>query len=145
MDKAFSKEEIRKLPKEIKSKIYNKAFKEFDNLYKVNEKMIKLMSLYKSKGYKIIILTGRESALKEKTEKVLIENKIPYDTIIFRESVSIPDEEWKFREISKLCKNCCEILLFEDKLENIQYIKSQLSLEKIKYFLVKNSEIKEIK
>lgn len=136
----ISYEEFKKLPKQIKSKIYEKAFTEFYHKAKPNKKLIALLREYKNKGYTIIILTGRLENTREVTEKLLSLYNVPYDKLVMRSDLSKKDEEWKAEIIAKYKDK--EKVIFEDKLENILHIKEKV--DSIRAFLVNGDEIKEI-
>ena len=138
--KKLTKDEIRKLPRELKSKIYDKAFNEFYYKATPNFRLIEILKKYREIGYKIIILTARSENNRKITEELLIKYKVPYDGIITRSDLSIKDEEWKSRIIRSYPAK--EIILFEDKIDNIEYILKNVN-KQVKAYLVLEEDIKE--
>jgi len=137
LGKKLSKEEIRKLSKEIKSKIYETNITEFYDLYKpIKEGINKVLEL-KKQGYKIIILTARLCKYKEFVERILKNNNIPYDELVCREDLSLKDEEWKAKTIKEFLEKFKveDIVVLEDKEENIVYIERYLG-RKVKEVLI---------
>jgi len=129
LGKKLSKEEIRKLPKDIKSKIYETNITEFYNLYKpIKEGIDKVLEL-KKQGYKVIILTARPCKYREFIEKILKSNNISYDKLICREDLSLKDEEWKAKIIKEFLEKFKveDIIVLEDKEENLVYIEKYLN------------------
>jgi len=61
---AMNKSEIRKLPLNIKRKIYNYAFTRLHKDAIINKKVLDLIYKYKAMKYKMVILTAREKSLK---------------------------------------------------------------------------------
>jgi len=139
LGKKLSKEEIRKLPKDIKSKIYEINITEFYNLYRPIKEGIDRVLELKGRGYKIIILTARLCRNKEFVEKILKNNDIPYDELICREDLSLKDEEWKAKTIKEFLEKFKveDIVILEDKEENIAYIEKYLG-RKVKGILISN-------
>jgi len=133
LGKELEKEEIRKLPKEIKSKIYETNITKYYNLYKPIEKTIEIIKEYKNRGYKIIILSARSSKYKDILKKLLDMYSIPYDDIICRDNMEIKDEVWKAEIIKNLKDD--DIVVIEDKEENLEYIERVVG--NIKKILIK--------
>ena len=142
LKKKVNKEQIRNLPKTIKSQIYFKAFNEFYKEAVPNKKLINILKNLKRKGYNIIILTARPKENIKSVKYLLRKYSVPFDEIIFRENLSSRDEEWKTQIIEKYSTN--DIILFEDKLENIKYVIKHLN-KPVKTFLVKSSKILKIR
>ena len=137
LGKELLKEEVRKLPKSIKSKIYDKAFNELYHKATPNFKLIETLKEYKHKGYTIIILTARSEKSKKITEYLLSKYNVPYDRIIVRKDISIKDEEWKLEVINSF--NASEVILFEDKMENIEHILQRSKVKIIPYLVSENT------
>ena len=142
MGKRLSKEEIRKLPKEVKGRVYEYAFNELRDEAKLNTSLLEILGKLKKEGFEIVILTARTKNTLDSTTYLLKKYNIPYDKLIVREDSSIADEEWKASIINNTYAD--HIVLFEDKLENINYIRSKIRKKNVEYFLVDGQNIQKI-
>ncbi|MEO2154792.1 MAG: DUF2608 domain-containing protein [Nanoarchaeota archaeon] len=143
--KEISRNELRKMSREVKSKIYSIAQKNWQNYIK-KEKVVNKVNELKNKGFIVIILTARKEDVKEETKKLLRSIGVNYDKLIMRseEEMKLDDEVWKQQILDNLINNNTkEIVFFEDKPENIEFfikkvnqLKEKFTDLKDKYFLV---------
>lgn len=135
---------IRKLPREIKSKIYGLAFSKHRDHSIPNTKLMNRIA--KKTDARIVILTARSKVVHRHVVHLLRKNGMTIPDIIYRKKseFSIPDEEWKKRKITEFSKRYNRIDLYEDKIDNIKYIKSGLDSKHINFFLVKGNTIKKV-
>lgn len=143
----LTKEEIRRLPKEVKGKIYEYAFKKLKHKSKPNNELIEFLKKLKKEGYKIIILTARKEDARADTEELLLKYGVLFDELHMRRSVSNSDEEWKLNMINKFLEldDVEDILVFDDKEDNIKFFKENInSSDKIKFYLVREDGMREV-
>ncbi|MDE1856430.1 MAG: hypothetical protein KGH49_04335, partial [Candidatus Micrarchaeota archaeon] len=100
----------------------------------------------KRKNARVVILTARINDSHKHVVYLLKKNKIAVADIIYRKrsELRIPDEEWKRRKVNVLAKKYAKIDLFEDKLDNINHMKSGIDSDGLSFFLVKNNTIKKV-
>ncbi len=136
--------QIRALEKHKKHELYLLAFKKYWALSKPNKAMIKKIS--SSKSAKKVLLTAKLPQSRERIEMLLAKNNINLDREIFRPMKYMldHDEEWKLRELKKLAPKYAHIEFYEDKEDNIKYMKENLTHKNIDYFLVSKDGIKPI-
>ncbi len=131
LGKELSRQEVRKLEKSIKSKIYDLS-QSLIEYYEPNEEVVNFVKSLKEKGYFIIILTARYDKLKEKTEELLKKIGLDYDKLIMRNEKSHKDDEiWKRNVIREYFTK--DMKFFEDKIENLLHLIEEVkNLEKEK-------------
>ncbi len=137
--KELSRKEVRKLNKDLKTKIYKHAYSKHSDLLKPNLELISLYKQYLESKWQMIILSARGEGLLKYTESSLKKHKIPYNEVILRKDVSGKDEEWKNDMLRKLSEKYDEILYFDDKKENLDYIRERLNKDNVKCILVEKT------
>lgn len=135
-----SKEEIRRLPIKDKSKIYDLAYSKYVIDSEPNLKLIKYLETLDSNS-KIIVLSAAGIILKSRALELIKKYKIKLDDVIFREDVSEADELWKLREIKKLSEGYGHVDIFEDKIDNIEYIRKNVPAGTFTFYLVTKDKI----
>ncbi|MGA3020517.1 MAG: hypothetical protein ABSD68_01040 [Candidatus Micrarchaeales archaeon] len=136
----LSREEVRKLPKSLKKRIYGLSGGKYLKFSEPNTAMINLLRR-SAKNSKIIVLTARMSGVAKRTVSFLIGNDVPFDLAIFRTILKIDDEVWKAGQLRTLLMHAGPTEIYEDKLENIEYFKEHLNSENVAYFLVSENGI----
>jgi hypothetical protein len=140
LGKEISRNELRKMPREIKSKIYSIAQKNWQDYIK-KERVINKVNELKNKGFIIVILTARKEDVKEETKKLLREIGVNYDELIMRseEEMKLDDEVWKQQILNNLINNHIrKIVFFEDKPENIEFFIKKVNQLKEKFIDLKD-------
>ena len=140
----LTREEIRKCPREIKSLIYDLACTEFINYAKANRTTIKRINSLKKAGYKIVILTGRNKRVEPDTVAILKKNAVYFDVIYHNPDNSIHDEEFKTKKLSELSLGYDIIEVYEDKIDNIKYIRDKLRPNNFKFYHVRGNKISKL-
>lgn len=133
--KDLSITEIRKLPRDLKIKIYRLAYSRYRDHSIPNTKLLAHLSKYQ-KDYRRVILTARGEDLRNHTISLVKKHKIKIDGYHFRKDLSHKDEDWKLQKLKKFVKRYPIVELYEDKKENIDYIKNNINAQNIKYYLV---------
>ncbi|MCL5101915.1 MAG: hypothetical protein M1544_00960 [Candidatus Marsarchaeota archaeon] len=134
--------DIRALRKLEKNKIYRHAF---SNYYMESVPNRAMLEALKVKHGPIVILTAKTKGDRMRIAELLSQNGIKSDRIILRPEkyLMAHDEEWKLMEMRKLAKRYKNIEFYEDKIDNIEYIKANLKSARLKCFLVSGGSIKE--
>jgi len=136
--------EVRKLPRPEKSKIYDLAFSKYAKYSKPNKMLIK--KLKAMRNTKIIIMSARVISQPDSYDQakyLLEQNKVPFDILMLRSKKAFwqKDQEWKLKQIKRLLSKFSKIALYEDKEENIEYIRNNLATDKLRFFLVRKGNI----
>ncbi|HIQ51067.1 MAG TPA: DUF2608 domain-containing protein [Nautiliaceae bacterium] len=119
--KELDKQEIRKLNKSLKGKIYDLAQRKM-NYFIPKKRIINLVNKLKSEGFFVLILTARLNKVKKETEELLKKIGVNYDLLIMRnsEELKIDDEIWKKEKAKGFFGK--ENVYLEDKIENILFL-----------------------
>jgi len=144
LGKKLTREEVRKCPREIKSLIYDLACTDFAGYAETNQTMIKKINSMKNAGYKIVILTGRNTRVEPNTIALLKKNAVYFDEIYHNPDNSIHDEEFKAEKLSEISDNYESVEVYEDKADNIEYIRGKLPLDKFIFYSVQKGEISRV-
>jgi len=134
--KELNRQEVRKLPKDLKAKIYDLAQSSVD-LFKPKNKVVELIKKLKEQGFYVVVLTARFEEKRKETEELLKKLGVPYDEVVLRdkEAQKKDDEVWKKEIIKELIAK--EMVFLEDKPENLS-----LMIEAVKN-LKKGNNIKD--
>jgi len=142
-NKNLSKKQVRKLPTPTKTRVYSLAYSKYKHESKPNNLLLE--HLRKSrKGYDIIVLTARLKSQHNNTLSLIEKHNIKIQGIQTRQDLAVQDEEWKLQKIKYYLKKYPRLELYEDKRENIVYIKNKVNSENIRYYLVTKNNIKPI-
>ncbi len=133
--------EVRKLPMQIKGRIYDLANRKYSSLLVPNESLIEAYRTYKKEGYEIIILSARGEETMRETREALNKYNVPYDSVVLAPDHSIGDGEWKLSVLDSLIAGCKRVMLFEDKQDNIDLLKQHARNRSIRYYLVSEGGI----
>ncbi len=141
----MSIEETRGLPSPVKRSIYDLSISKYASSSIPNVQMINLLREKSAASY-IVILTARTESRYADSREVLEKTAIPFDRLICRgeKDAETHDEEWKSAEIGALLPDYPAVELYEDKLENIEYISQRLNSEKLRSFHVKPGSVSEV-
>ncbi len=142
--KMMSKKEIRALPHEIKTPIYEAANLDVD-MFAPNKWLIDKLNKMHDEGYKIVILTARHETSKAGTTESLRREKVNYDELYHDPAlVRMPDEEFKAIKLAEITKDYDDVEIYEDKQENVDFLKEKLGSRKFSYFLVEKDKFTKI-
>jgi len=139
----MTRDEIRKLPKKVKGKIYDLGYSRYRSRGVPNKLLIKRIERLR-KNNKIIVLTARSKKLRGHAEWLIKKHGITVDGVYHRENVNGMDEEWKLNMMKRFSKDYTAISLYEDKLENIEYIRKRLRFKNASYYLVTKRSIRKV-
>jgi hypothetical protein len=142
LKKEMQRREVRALPGREKGKIYDLAFSKYRTNSKPNAMLIRrIASDYRD--YRILILSARSEKLYKDTEYLLREYGIPFHEIMLRDETALhmDDEKWKADYIKGILNDYEHVHLYEDKEDNIEYIRNALGrgAGKVAFFLVRSS------
>lgn len=137
----LSKAQVRKLPKKTKSAVYELAYSKYKHHSKPNMKLVKFLEKSR-KDWKIIVLTARGRTLHADTLSLIKKHKIRISGFYSRADIAGADEVWKLGRVKAYAKRYTEVELYEDKRENIEYIKQRIGSYNIKFYLVTKRAIR---
>jgi len=122
-EKKLTPKEVTVLPREIKKEIYDKNITKHKHLYTPYKDVVSFVNDLRKKGFTIKILTARPCSVKHHIKDIL--KKIGFfDEIICRPDLGVEDEDYKLSFIKGL--DVKELILLEDKIDNILHIKKQI-------------------
>ena len=129
-----------------KNQLYTFAYAKYNDKLSPNNFLINYLNQRVTQGDKLIILSARGEEFRKQTEGLLNRYGVKYDEVILPENHRLNDEEWKLMEMENLIKKYSHLVLFEDKLENIQYIANGLGINEnaVEFYLVDNSNLTRI-
>lgn len=136
----MGKEAVRKLPIKTKTRIYELAYSKYKHESRPNLQLLSHLKTSK-KGYKIIVLTARSRKLNRHTTSLIKKHKIKISGFYSRADITEKDEEWKLKRLKQYAKKYALVEFYEDKKENIDYIKERMNADNVKFYLVKNTHI----
>ncbi len=140
----LSKRQIRKLPRPVKSKVYALAFSKYKHESKPNGLLLNRLRRSR-KGYDVIVLTARLKNRHGDTLDLIKKHGVRIRGIDARRDLALPDEEWKLRKIKHYLKKYRALEFYEDKKDNIDYIRSRIGAGNICYYLVTKNSIKQVR
>ncbi len=145
LKKNLSRKQIRNLPRPIKDKVYDLAFTKYNHHSILNKRLRTILS--KKIGSKIIILTARSKISNSHMKILLKKYNIKVSGVFCRNKIEmkLDDEEWKRRFLGKIVHKYKSVILYEDKMDNIEHIHSNLEHNDIKCYLVSPKGIKRVK
>lgn len=139
----LDKAAIRKMPNKVKGKIYTLAYSKYKDYSKPNLALIKRLEELRREN-NIIVLTARGPKLIRHTSYLINKHSIVLDGVYHRKNVNGMDEAWKMGQLKKYLKSYKHISLYEDKAENIEFIRRALGSKKISYYLVTKARIRKV-
>jgi hydroxymethylpyrimidine pyrophosphatase-like HAD family hydrolase len=121
LGKELSRQEVRKLDKKLKAKIYDLAQSKIEK-YIPKKKTIEIVNKLKEEGFFVVIMTARFDRVKKETEELLKRIGVKYDLLLIRnsEEMKIDDEVWKAQKLKEFFGK--ENVYLEDKPENILFM-----------------------
>lgn len=139
-------EDMYKMEAAVKKPLFEHANTKYKEYLEPNGRLIGLSEDLRLKGYEVIVLSGRHEGHLENTRYSLDLHGVKYKKIILSpKGRTTSDYEWKSKALSPYVSHYNEIIFFDDKMENIEYIKKAFSKRKIRFFLVDREGEKEIK
>jgi len=145
LGKPMAVSSVRKLSKSVKGKVYDLAFSKYTSKSRPNLLLINKIAR-QGPDHRIIVLTKRGDRRKPQTWDLIKANGIKFvEGIYSTDNFDIGDEQWKLQKMRAYLKKYQRISLYEDKKENIDYIKARLSSPKVSYYLVSRRQIKRIR
>jgi hypothetical protein len=139
LGKELTARELKTVDRTDKSRIYSIAYSKHSDKLTPNYPVLGYLRKMHGRGYDIIIMSARGEEHREITKEMLSNEGILYEDVILPRDHSIPDQEWKLKELKKLSKKYDELIFLEDKLENISYIMKRYNYYNTAFYLVKDS------
>lgn len=142
--RSITKEEIKALPRELKSKVYEIACSNVEESTPNRQLIARLNSMAK-RGCRIVILTARHKSSEPATLRLVQRDGVHYDEMYHDPAlVHVPDEEFKAQKLKELIRNYDLVEVYEDKRDNIEYLKERLGLEGFDYYLVEGAGFRKV-
>jgi hypothetical protein len=143
----LTREDVHNLQRPLKTEVYSLGFSKYLHLSKPNEKLFRYIK-NKKKGHEIMLLTANIQFSNQKFYNFIMQKIAEYGLHInmlkFKTFAEINEEThiWKFSAIQKILPQYKKIEFYENKEENIKYIKGETaSLKNILFYIVKNDFI----
>ena len=138
--KTMTKAEIRALPREFKSPIYDAANIDI-GLFVPNRPLIDKLNAMHEAGCRIVILTARHKTCEAGTLEALRRERVQYDQVYHDPAfVQMPDEEFKAQALKEILRGYKNAEIYEDKMENIDYLRERLGAVQ-RYYLVQGERL----
>ena len=136
--------QIKKLPTNMKGKVYSRAYSKYAHLIAPNNAMIRRMRRAMANN-DLVIMTARPARHGDRTDSYLSGAKIKRIKRYHRNDVSIPDKVWKLSTLMKITKGYGTIDVYEDKATNLRHFANNLDENKFNFYHVKNNVIRRYK
>ncbi len=144
LGRKLSKKEIRALPHEIKSKIYDLANNDIA-ASTPNKSVINRMNTLGDRGYALVILTARHKSSEPATLELVRMWSIGCDAVYHNSAgVYIPDEEFKAIMLEPITFGYKSVEIYEDKRENIDFLRERFGSRGFRYYLVKKNGFRRV-
>jgi hypothetical protein len=145
----LNKEQVRALAKPLKSQIYRLAYSKYRDLQRPNMALFEYLKANRA-GSTFIVMTANLSFSEPEVLRSTMEiiRKLGLDVKRFetRADAGQEDEEWKAITLDALAAEYqgSRIEIFEDKIDNIEYIRGHVQVPGISFFLVENDRIRRV-
>jgi hypothetical protein len=144
--KALGRDTVRNMDRDVKRQIYELAHSKYKWHSTPHSFLIRRLKL--KKGSKIVIMTARSVSLRSHTLDLIRKHGVRYDRLMLRDekAMALKDEEWKLQQIKKFLKNYESVSYYDDKEENIAYVRKAIGRSKrLRTFQVLPERIREVK
>lgn len=139
--KKLTREQIKKLPPEMRLKIFKYAIKNYRSKYRVNKAVFERYRRCVSNGYDIIIISSRWNDTRKYTKEILDKEKIKFKKLILSGRKWHSGLIFKRYYLNKLLKSYDEILFFDDSRKIIKSISGSRQFRRISTYLVSGKKI----
>ena len=131
VQREMSKEDIRKLERNVRGNIYDCALRKYWEDYRPNSQMIEIVSGAYAKNKEVMIMSANMDDVEPFIRSFLKKNDIPFDLLLLRrlEEETKTDESWKAEVIIELVQNRPAIDIYEDKIDNLTFIMNKVGFE----------------
>jgi len=141
VNKELTRSQIKKLSPDIITKIFTLAGKKYYPAYRLNKLVLDKCKRYRSKGYDIIVLTTRWSTLRRYTLKTLVNNNIPFQSLVLDKNGSTDGAKFKIDYLKSLLSRYNEIIFFDNSIKFIRKVNALPSLKRVSLYLVNRTRI----
>ena len=142
--KEFNQHEVKKMSRDIKSKIYDTAHTKYWHKATANLPAIDYVKKLQAEGYETIIMSARGEEHRQIMAGMLSSVGLEYEEMILTPDHSISDEKWKLSEFEKLLDRYPKVMALEDRKENINYILDRVDAKRLEFYHVDRGEIKKV-
>lgn len=139
--KSMTRAEVRALEDhDLKAAIYELAKKRYFYHFRPNAAAVDFIRARKSEGCEVVILSAGMDDMIGETQRLLENYEVPYDSLIMRHDRNSKDEDWKKSMVARLTDSHTDIILLEDKAENIDFMLSALDGKKVSCYLASEKD-----
>lgn len=134
---------VAKLPRELKAQIYDLAHSKYAHHIVINPAMAQVLG--RSQGTRNVVITARPTSLHKHTLSLIDSYGLNVHEVVSRpdKHLGLKGMEWKLKKLKEMqaLKKYNSISIFDDKIENIRYLRDNLKSDKMSYFLVANDAV----
>ena len=132
---------IRKLDRQTKHKVYSLAQSKYADAATPNRMLKRRLSRIDKAN--IVILTARHSDTRSHTVAALKKHGIMYGRLLCRSGKAreLDDEEWKLKMLRKYSKAYSRVELYDDKIDNLEYMYDRISTSNVFFMRVSKGSI----
>ena len=132
---------IRKLDRQTKHKVYSLAQSKYADAATPNMMLKRRLSRIGKAN--IVILTARHSDTRSNTVAALKKHRIMYGRLLCRsgKAKELDDEEWKLRVLTKYAKAYSRVELYDDKIDNLEYMHDRIEMPNVSFMKVSRESI----
>jgi hypothetical protein len=144
--KALGRDTVKNMDRGVKRQIYELAYSKYK--WHSTPHSFLIRRLKSKKGSKIVIMTARSVSLRSHTLDLIRKHGVRYDRLMLRDekAMALKDEAWKLQQIKKFLKNYESVSYYDDKEENIAYVRKAIGRSKrLRTFQVLPERIREVK
>ena len=145
LNKKLTRSKIKKLPLDVRVKIFTLASRKYWKMYKVNNSVIERCQSLKLQGYYIIVISTRWNTVKRYTIKSLVKENIPFQKLVLDRKNSRDGEKFKINYLKSLLGKYEKYSFFDDSINIMQKLRKFPSFDKVSLYLVKGTKIMEYK
>lgn len=141
LGKSLTSEELSSLPVRKKHPVYTLAQSKY--AYAATANAVMKRRLAGMEGTRIVILTARHADVLKYTLESLRKEGVKYDKLICRGGKArlLEDEEWKLRVARRFAKRFGRVCLYDDKPDNLAYIRKRLAASNVSLFKVSKGSV----
>ncbi len=141
LGKSLTPREVSGLPRREKHVVYTLAQSKYAYAAAANRAMKRRLD--RMRGVRIVILTARHSDVRKHTLASLRNAGVRYDAIVCRSGKArlLEDEEWKLRVARRFAKRFRHVYLYDDKKDNLTYIKKRLKSRNVSLLRVSRGSV----
>lgn len=137
----LTRKQFRKLPNHSKNLVNTIVFSKYPDLIVSNRRLIrKIRNIQTNRD--VILLTAKSPRFRKNVKRLTESTGIKFRNAYHRGNLDIPDEVWKLNKIRSISGPYKSVEVYEDKLDNLDYISKRLKKGKYRFYIVTKNAIK---